>query len=65
MGDQFRRPCLGPRGRGSTGTGSRRIVTNLAGDPWTPDARSALAAAPGVHAEMLAILRRTGSPEDY
>jgi myo-inositol-1(or 4)-monophosphatase len=41
------------------------IVTNLAGDPWTPDARSALAAAPGVHAEMLAILRRTGSPEDY
>jgi len=41
------------------------IVTNLAGDPWTPEARSALAAAPGVHAEMLAILRRTGGPEDY
>ncbi|MDI3315701.1 MAG: inositol monophosphatase [Mycobacterium sp.] len=41
------------------------IVTNLAGEPWTPDARSALAAAPGVHSQMLEILQRTGRPEDY
>lgn len=41
------------------------IVTNLAGEQWTPESRSALAAAPGVHAEMLEILRRTGNPEDY
>jgi myo-inositol-1(or 4)-monophosphatase len=41
------------------------VVTDLAGDPWTPASRSALAAAPGVHAEMLEILRGTGGPEDY
>lgn len=41
------------------------IVTDLAGEQWTPDSRSALAAAPGVHAQMLDILRRVGSPEDY
>ncbi|GFG75656.1 inositol monophosphatase family protein [Mycobacterium botniense] len=41
------------------------VVTNLAGEPWTPDAGSAVAAAPGVHAEMLEIVRSTGKPEDY
>lgn len=41
------------------------IVTNLAGEQWAPDSRSALAAAPGVHAEMLEILRSIGRPEDY
>ncbi len=41
------------------------IVTNLAGEPWTPAARSALAAAPGAHGEILEILRSTGKPEDY
>lgn len=41
------------------------VVTNLAGEPWTPVSRSALAAAPGVHGEMLEILRSTGEPEDY
>jgi len=41
------------------------VVTNLAGEPWTPASRSALAAAPGVHGEMLEILRITGEPEDY
>lgn len=41
------------------------IVTNLAGEPWTPDARSALAAAPGVHEQMLDVLRSTGGPERY
>ncbi len=41
------------------------IVTTLTGEPWTPEADSALAAAPGVHAEILEIVRRTGRPEDY
>jgi myo-inositol-1(or 4)-monophosphatase len=41
------------------------IVTNLAGEPWVPDSRSALAAAPGVHAQMLHTLCRVGSPEGY
>jgi myo-inositol-1(or 4)-monophosphatase len=41
------------------------IVTNLAGEQWTPDSRSALAAAPGVHAQILEILRRVGRPDEY
>jgi myo-inositol-1(or 4)-monophosphatase len=41
------------------------IVTTLAGEPWTPASRSVLAGAPGVHAEILEILRSTGEPEDY
>jgi myo-inositol-1(or 4)-monophosphatase len=41
------------------------IVTNLAGEPWSPDSRSALAAAPGVHAQILEILRRVGRPDEY
>jgi myo-inositol-1(or 4)-monophosphatase len=41
------------------------IVTNLAGEDWTPDARSALAAAPGVHAQILGILHRIGGPDEY
>lgn len=41
------------------------IVTNLAGEPWTAQARSVLAAAPGVHGEVVEILRATGRPEDY
>ncbi len=41
------------------------IVTNLAGEEWTPDSRSALAAAPGVHAQILEILRRVGRPDEY
>ena len=41
------------------------IVTDLAGRPWTPAARSILAAAPGVHGEVLEILRAVGEPEDY
>lgn len=41
------------------------IVTNLAGEPWTPDSQSALAAAPGVHEQMLDVLRGTGGPERY
>jgi myo-inositol-1(or 4)-monophosphatase len=41
------------------------IVTDLAGQPWTPATRSVLAAAPGVHGEVLEILRAVGKPEDY
>lgn len=41
------------------------IVTNLAGEEWSPESRSALAAAPGVHAQLLDILCRIGRPEDY
>ena len=41
------------------------IVTDLAGEPWTPQADSALAAAPGVHAQILQIVRAAGRPEDY
>lgn len=41
------------------------VVTDLAGEQWTPASRSALAGAPGVHAEILEILRSTGQPEEY
>lgn len=41
------------------------VVTNLAGEEWTPDSRSALAAAPGVHAQILDLLRRVGRPDEY
>jgi myo-inositol-1(or 4)-monophosphatase len=41
------------------------VVTDLAGEKWTPDSRSALAAAPGVHAQMLEMLHRVGRPDEY
>jgi myo-inositol-1(or 4)-monophosphatase len=41
------------------------VVTNLAGEKWIPDSRSVLAAAPGVHEQILEILRRVGRPDDY
>jgi myo-inositol-1(or 4)-monophosphatase len=41
------------------------VVTNLVGDEWTPDSRSALAAAPGVHGQILEILRKVGRPDEY
>jgi myo-inositol-1(or 4)-monophosphatase len=41
------------------------VVTNLAGEPWTPSSRSALAAAPGAHSQILETLHSTGEPEDY
>lgn len=41
------------------------IVTDLTGEPWTPAASSALAAAPGVHGEILDIVKSAGDPEDY
>ena len=41
------------------------VVTTLGGEPWTPDSKSALAAAPGAYEEILDIVRSTGQPEDY
>ena len=41
------------------------VVTDLAGQPWTPESRSVLVAAPGAHGEILEILRATGKPEDF
>ena len=41
------------------------IVTDLAGEPWTPDSKSVLAAAPGVHERMLEVVKSAGDPEDY
>jgi myo-inositol-1(or 4)-monophosphatase len=41
------------------------IVTDLAGEPWTYESKSALAAAPGVHERMLEIVKSAGNPEDY
>ncbi len=41
------------------------IVTNLAGEQWTPDSRSALAAAPGVHGQLLDALHTVGLPGEF
>jgi myo-inositol-1(or 4)-monophosphatase len=41
------------------------VVTTLTGEVWTPDSRSALAAAPGVHAQLLEMLRTVGRPDEY
>jgi myo-inositol-1(or 4)-monophosphatase len=41
------------------------VVTDLAGADWTTESRSVLAAAPGVHGQMLDILHGVGKPEDY
>ncbi|KWX68587.1 inositol monophosphatase [Mycobacterium sp. NAZ190054] len=40
-------------------------VTDLAGEDWTASSPSALAAAPGVHEEILALVRAAGDPQDY
>jgi myo-inositol-1(or 4)-monophosphatase len=41
------------------------VVTDLAGQDWTTQSRSALAAQPGVHPQLLEIVQSIGSPEDY
>jgi myo-inositol-1(or 4)-monophosphatase len=40
-------------------------VTDLAGHDWTVNSRSVLVAAPGVHGEILDMLRSVGPPEEY
>ena len=41
------------------------VVTELDGRPWSVQTRSTLTAAPGAHEEVLEILDRVGSPEEY
>ncbi|HLR98447.1 inositol monophosphatase [Mycolicibacillus parakoreensis] len=41
------------------------VVTDLAGRPWTATSRSALAAAPGIHDQILEVLQLVGEPKDY
>ena len=41
------------------------IVTDLAGEDWRIDSKSALAGLPGLHGELLDIVRSVGTPEDY
>lgn len=41
------------------------VVTDLAGEPWTVTSPSALVAAPGVHEQMLEIVKTAGDPKDY
>ncbi|MGU3651470.1 inositol monophosphatase family protein [Mycolicibacterium sp. A43C] len=41
------------------------IVTDLAGRPWTIESKSALAAAPGIHQDILDLVAAAGAPEDY
>lgn len=41
------------------------IVTDIAGQPWTPQCRSTVAAAPGAYEEVMDIVAGVGSPADY
>jgi myo-inositol-1(or 4)-monophosphatase len=41
------------------------IVTDLAGNDWTPRSQSALVGVPGCHEQILEILNEVGNPEDY
>lgn len=41
------------------------VVTDLSGEHWTVGSRSAVAAAPGVYEQVLEVLSRVGSPEEY
>jgi len=40
-------------------------VTDLAGDDWTVESKSALAGGPGVHRELLDIVLSAGDPDGY
>ena len=42
--------------------GAGGVVTDLAGRPWTVESESVLAAAPGIHGEILDILNALGDP---
>jgi myo-inositol-1(or 4)-monophosphatase len=41
------------------------VVTDLAGDQWTPQSRSVLAGEPRCHAQILDIVRGLGDPGDF
>jgi len=40
-------------------------VTDIAGEPWTPQSRSTVAAAPGAYQEVMDLVAGAGSPEEY
>ena len=41
------------------------IVTDVSGNDWTPDCRSALAGVPRCHGQILEGLQVVGDPQDY
>jgi myo-inositol-1(or 4)-monophosphatase len=41
------------------------VVTDLRGQPWTIESKSVLAAAPGVHDELLELITSLGNPGDF
>ncbi|MFC8181099.1 inositol monophosphatase family protein [Rhodococcus sp. NPDC057297] len=41
------------------------VVTDLAGEPWTVDSTSVLAASPGAHDELLKVITDLGDPADF
>ncbi len=41
------------------------IVTDLSGQPWTIDSQSVLAASPGAHEQLLAVISELGDPADF
>jgi myo-inositol-1(or 4)-monophosphatase len=41
------------------------IVTDLTGNEWTVESGSVVAAAPGVHEQIIEIVSQVGAPEDY
>lgn len=41
------------------------VVTDLAGEPWSTDSQSLLAAGPRAHAEVLGIVRQLGEPGNF
>ncbi|MBJ7338482.1 inositol monophosphatase family protein [Mycolicibacterium sp.] len=41
------------------------VVTDLAGEDWTPTSRSALAGEPSVHAQILEIVAAVGAPGEH
>lgn len=41
------------------------VVTDLAGQPWTASSPSAVAGAPGVHEEIMELVRSVGDPGDF
>ncbi|OBG17429.1 inositol monophosphatase [Mycolicibacterium celeriflavum] len=41
------------------------VVTDLVGADWTVDSPSVLAGVPGVHGQLLDLLRAVGDPEDF
>ena len=56
---------LGPRGRCRAGAGCRRHRHRSEGQRLDVGSKGALAGLPGVHGEVLDIVRSVGDPEDY